>query len=217
MATNITLDINLESILAGSSLQGFVDIVLCNYGTIPPTVAGVAMLADGGIPQMQGPAASFSLALYGNDQITPPGTFYAITVYDANQQPVQTANYVLTGSGTLQLCSLTPISLPVPNSPSNYIAVNPAAGAITINVAGYSGPVVIDLTLTANVSLTLSGFTQGQLIQFIIQQNGTGNWTVTFPANLLNPMAVNSAANSVTTGNFVVRANGNIYPALGWS
>jgi hypothetical protein len=217
MATNITLEVSLESILGGASLQGYVDVVLCNFGTVPPAVAGVGMLADAGIPQLEGPASSFTFNLYGNDQITPSGSFYAITIYDENKQPVQTGNYILTGTATLQLSNLTPIVEPPPNSPSNYIINNNASGALTINVAGYSGPVVIDLTLTGNLVLTLSGFTRGQLIQFIIQQNGIGGYGITWPANVINPAAIDPTANSITTQNFVVSANGNIYPALGWS
>ena len=55
------------------------------------------------------------------------------------------------------------------------------------------------LILTANVtSSTIAGGVIGQIISINICQNGTGNFTFTWPTNLLTPPAVNPAANSCT-------------------
>jgi hypothetical protein len=217
MAANITLTASLETILGGAGLAGYIEITLCNYGPVPPRIIGTGMLADAGIPKLEGPGASFSIRLYGNDQITPDGTYYSITIYDETKQPIQTANYILDGSGTFDLSNLSPIVNPPYSLPSNYIIVNPATGNVTINNNGWNGPIVIDLTLTGDVNLTLIGFMRGQIVQFIIRQDGVGGRVITWPANLHNPAAVNPAANSVTTANFVNDHLGVMYPQLGWS
>lgn len=65
-----------------------------------------------------------------------------------------------------------------------------------IQTVAYASSVTFDatqsasffLTLTGNVTAaTLSGVTNGQWILFIVAQDGTGNHTFTWPANLSNP------------------------------
>jgi hypothetical protein len=113
--TPITLTAQLESILATSSEGGYLRITLCGYGPVCPSVPGVGMLADAGVPQYEGPQGTteLSLMLYGNDVIQPAGTFYEIAVLDANKDVVQANNYNLTGSGTFDLSTLIPIVGPL--------------------------------------------------------------------------------------------------------
>lgn len=110
MAQNITLTANLKSILGAASLNGYLEITLCGFGIIPPRVpADSVMLGDSSIPQVNGPASTFSVKLYGNDQITPSGTFYSIAVLDQNKNVIQAGIYQLTGTNTFDLSQLNPI------------------------------------------------------------------------------------------------------------
>lgn len=115
LTPQITLTANLETILAGAETPGFLEITLCGYGPTIPNVPGTCLLADGGIPQRIGPQAGstpLSILLYGNDVIQPSGTFYSVAVLDQNLNVVQANNYNLTGSGTQDLSTLTPIVPP---------------------------------------------------------------------------------------------------------
>lgn len=52
-------------------------------------------------------SGSISTVIYGNDVITPAGTYYAISLVDAQGNVVQAGIYQLAGSGTQDLSSLT--------------------------------------------------------------------------------------------------------------
>lgn len=113
-ATPLTITAQLESILATAAEGGYLRITLCGYGPVCPSVSGVGFLADAGVPQLVGPqgTSALSVNLYGNDVIHPASTFYEIAVLDANKDVVQANNYNLTGSGTFDLSTLTPIVPP---------------------------------------------------------------------------------------------------------
>jgi hypothetical protein len=70
-------------------------------------------------------------------------------------------------------------------------------GSVVVNLQAGS---IFYLLLTENVTITLDNPQPGQSPVFFIQQNGTGNWTVTWPASVLNPIEpVNPVANGKTT------------------
>lgn len=113
--TPITLTAQLISILAPTNEGGYLRVTLCGFGPVCPSVAGVGMLADAGVPQLVGPQSGstpLSQELYGNDVITPSGTFYEIAVLDSNKDVVQANNYTLTGAGPYDLSTLSPVVPP---------------------------------------------------------------------------------------------------------
>ena len=213
----ITLTTNLESILAGAAENGFLEITLCGFGPVPPTVEDELMIADAGVPQLVGPGNNPSVALFGNDVIEPAGTFYMIAVLDANRNVIQAANYILTGDGTQNLASLTPVINPPYNVPSGYVVIDPATGTVTLNPMGWTGPITFDLTLTGNVTINTGGFYPGQRVQLIIRQDGTGGRTVTFNATTIhNAAAVQTDADTISTQELAADNTGNFYPPSGW-
>lgn len=115
LTPQITLTANLENILGGEE-GGYLEITLCGFGATLPAVAGTCMLADAGIPRRVGPQAGstpISQLLWGNDAISPPGTFYAVAVLDSDQNVVQCGMYAFTGSGTIDLSEAVQI-MPMP-------------------------------------------------------------------------------------------------------
>lgn len=54
------------------------------------------------------------------------------------------------------------------------------------------------LTLTENTTSTIANMPTGALVNFLIKQNGTGNWTFAWPAGWSSAPRVNPAANSAT-------------------
>lgn len=216
----ITLNAHLETILATADEAGYLQIALCNFGLIPPCIPGVAMLANAGIPQTFGPqgGSPLSVQLWGNDVITPAGTFYSIAVLDGRKNIVQGGCYELTGAGPYDLSNLAPI-LPVPYSYPGPYVLNPAAsGPLVLSTGGWSGPIVFDVTLVGNVtSVAVLGLIRGQFVEFLIRQNGAGNHAWTWPAIAHNTPVINAAPNSVSSSAFVVDNNLQLYPQEGWS
>jgi len=200
-------------------------IALCGFGQTLPRIVGTAMLAQVGPWAVPSTGSQISTPIWGNDAITPSGTFYSIGVEDANHNIVQIGNYRFTGSGTIDLSNQTQIypSPPLPidlipvytnppgatsqsidgslvvdgNLSSAIVDVSSVAGAITIN--GFLGN-VFRIVLTENVtSVTLENLVQGAAYTFIIVQNATGGWTFAWPAAALNPVSpVNPVANGKT-------------------
>jgi hypothetical protein len=148
MATTpqITLTADLKSILAGVSLAGSLQITLCGFGPALPAVAGAGMVANAGIPETVGPQVgdtAISIALWGNDQITPAGTFYCITVLDEEGNAIQSGNYQFNGTATVDLSTAIQIlpggSLP----PIPQMKYRPCAGAVPGSVYTAPGAIVM--------------------------------------------------------------------------
>lgn len=111
----ITLSAQLNSILGGSALGGFLRITLCGFGPVMPAVPGNGMIADAGVPQTVGPqggSGPLTQLLWGNDVITPATTFYEVAVLDQNKNPIQCGNYLFTGTGTVDLSGAAQIVPP---------------------------------------------------------------------------------------------------------
>lgn len=94
--------------LTGAANAGRLTFTLCNFGDTPPLVQDTAVLAD--ITQTVQAAAdgSFSVALWGNDQLAPAGTFYQVEIDAAEGAQVMVASYLF-NSGTFDLSSVAPL------------------------------------------------------------------------------------------------------------
>lgn len=95
MATpNITLTGSFQS-PAGAS-TGYVIVELQGFGQDEaPRVTGTGIFAL--VKYTLTPAATFSLVLWGNDQLTPANTTYLIKFFDANGNFVASKSYTFTG------------------------------------------------------------------------------------------------------------------------
>jgi len=171
----ITLTANLESIVGGSESAGYLRITLCGFGPIQPSVPG-SMLADAGVPQLVGPqqgSTPLSVQLYGNDVITPQGTFYEVAVLDQNQNVVQCGNYQFTGSGTVDLSQAVQLVQPMGYQPGG-IQYLPCTGSLPGNVFNAPGIVVgvsyNGLLMRANLNPPWNSYTlNGQVITLNFQ------------------------------------------------
>lgn len=117
--------------------DGVLVIQLCGYGAVP-RVSGTALVARTAPLEVDCPLGVFSFQLWGNDVITPAGTFYTIAVKDDNGNIVQMNAYQFTGAGTFDLSTLAPYDPPSPSIANlNPVLLNPTglqtiAGSITI-------------------------------------------------------------------------------------
>jgi hypothetical protein len=137
LTPQITLTVSLDSSVGGASVGGWLRVTLCGYGPQIPAIPGTCMLADAGVPQMVGPQTGttpLSVLLWGNDAVTPSGTFYEIAVLDQNKNVIQSNIYTFTGSGSFDLSQVQPI-LPPFNlgfliNTIRYLKCTPAGGPV---------------------------------------------------------------------------------------
>ncbi|MGA9668394.1 MAG: hypothetical protein WBQ94_04255 [Terracidiphilus sp.] len=121
LSPNITLTATLEDLTgaaAGSTASpAKLRITLCGFGPVLPEIAGTAMLARVGPFSIFSTGGAISTALWGNDQISPSGTYYSIEILDGEDNVVQCGAYVFTGPGgtTIDLSNapqITPQAVP---------------------------------------------------------------------------------------------------------
>lgn len=133
-------------------------VTLCGFGGLLPRIVGTSMLAKVAYISIQ-TGAQVSIPIWGNDAITPAGTFYCIEIIDSKGVRVQANNYQLTGSGTQDLSNLSPYLPPPPvSAPLIPIYSNPIGGALQF----INGSLQINGNLT--VTGTINGNTGGGLI-----------------------------------------------------
>lgn len=193
-------------------------ITLCNYGLTPPVIAGTSVLAQI-VYEAVSTGSPLSIVLYGNDQISPGATYYAIETLDGRGRTVQTAAYQLTGAGG-NLSTLIPITpTPPAGTPSTYfnlggdlsnqpVTHGPGAGAgATAQLLGTDGNFLISLNTgsspaTDDVVLSFP-FTQsrGHVTYPVIQ------FVSTF-ATPPTPPSVSPSITSATT--FQMKVNGTL-------
>lgn len=136
-------------------------ITLCGFGPVLPLIAGTAMLArTGPFALYSTDSSGITTSLWGNDQITPSGTFYSIEILDGQDNVVQCGAYQFIGGGTFDLSNAAQI-VPPYGFVIGGLVVKPTTGAYpgtTYTAPGfvigvfYNGTLqrpVIDYTLNA--------------------------------------------------------------------
>lgn len=214
----LTLTANLQDIGGNLDSGGSLVIVLCGYGQVLPRIAGTAMLAKIAPSKYIAVAGMISIPIWGNDVITPAGvTYYSVAVLDDRGNVVQAGMYQFTGSGTIDLSTAPQLNLqplpPVPPVPTTDIYVIVAPSATPVFVPTISALITYDFTLTQNATAsTMTGFTPGMLIMFILRISTPGPYTFAWGGNVKNAPAVNTIAGSVSTFIFTVDQHGDFYP-----
>jgi hypothetical protein len=189
-----------------------VQIALANSGATLPRIAGTTMLAKV-FQRISYVGAPIVVTLWGNDVITPVGTYYVITIYDDQENVLQTGAYVFSGTLAADLSTL-PQSFPSATSSVVGSEVDVIFSATpTFDCTQVNGPVEFFIILTANVtSSTLLPNFAGQIVTFRIKQDATGGRTFVWPTNVKNPPSIGLAPNQVTNQAFVMGSDGNAYP-----
>lgn len=190
----------------GSATQpAYLRIVLAGFGAVLPRVDGTAMIGKvvswpGDIPYLG--AGPQQVNLWGNDVITPLGTYYCISVLDDKKNVIQSGEYQFTGRQFIDLSQVVPMA-PSPGW------VN-TAGIITVNfqpnliLPGTGSQMSIyEVTLTGDVtSNTFASLTPGIII-FEIHQDSVGNHNWIWPAIVQGGEQISLAPFSVSTQQFL--------------
>lgn len=208
----ITLTGNFQDLFSTADVGGQIIVTLENYGANIPRVSGAGILdkpqvtitadGNGNIP--------INTKIWGNDVITPSGTYYVVTLLSSLGVLVQSQAYVWNGTLTVDLGSAAPLNpIPPPTIPQLFIVVPFSATPVFNAGLGYPFQVTFQITLTGNVtSSTLTNAGIGQTIGFEIVQDGTGSRTFSWPTNVANPSTVDPGA-GVTTAQWFNMNNAN--------
>lgn len=142
---NITLTATLDD-LTGKAAGSLANpaklrITLCAFGPVLPLITGTAMIAKTGPFAVYSTGGIITTLLWGNDQITPDGTYYTIEVLDGQDNVVQIGAYVLTGTGTQDLSNLVQV-IPPYGFPIGDLAYLPCSVSTPGSVYVSPGPVV---------------------------------------------------------------------------
>jgi hypothetical protein len=171
-------------------------ITLCGFGALLPRIPGTSVLFRPGPIYIESANGAFSTPLWGNDVITPNGTYYTIALLDAQGNVVQCGAYQLTGGGTFDLSQLTPMSFPGQGITvtSVFFQGIPAFQLSPSTVNGVN--TVFTFTAPASPTPTLAVFAGG-IFQSITNADyslayaGSSIWNITFAiAPTLGPVAV---------------------------
>jgi hypothetical protein len=147
-APGYTLTQTLEDITgaaAGSTANpAKLRICLCGFGPFLPYIAGTTLLAKVGPMDFYSTGAPIDMTLFGNDQITPAGTYYTIEVLDGEDNVVQCGAYVLSGNGS---GGLPPPIVPPPAPQPAGLAMVQLGGtvpgtAFTLPTPAYGGVII---------------------------------------------------------------------------
>lgn len=163
--------------ISGVSQAGTVTATLSNYGSNPPIITGAAQLAPITVSTTAASNGTWSLTLWGNDQITPINTFYTIAITPAGTYAaLWIAEYTIL-SGSYDLSTLTPIIiLPetyIPRGPQGPAGPTGAAGA-----TGAQGPAGVGSTLIVVATSINFAVTPGSIA---LVTTGAGTITATLP------------------------------------
>jgi hypothetical protein len=116
MATQ-TPQITLTGTLLDSGnnpVQGKVELTLANIGSSIPRITGTGIIAPLTYVALCNSSGVWTLVFWGNFQITPPGTFYALGIFK-NQSataPDSISNYAFNTAGTFDFSEINPLSEP---------------------------------------------------------------------------------------------------------
>jgi hypothetical protein len=131
MPTPCTVSGNLQTLTSGQIAQGRVIFQLTNTGTGNPIgVSGTSIFPALVYSVMTGPDGSFSVSLWGNDNITPANTLYAVTYRDPQGNELGPILYSIVGSAA-NLNTLTAISTTLP-------PVFMVSGSLTLAISNQS-------------------------------------------------------------------------------
>lgn len=138
--------------------------------------------------------------VYGNNELTPAGTFYTAQVFTGangtGTQVGQNATWIV-GPSAPYAGTLYPNVLVLPPVSFTGVVTFPSVTVTFSATPNFNAALgsTFKITLTGNVtSSTLTGALTDQILIFEITQDGTGGRTFVWPANVKNPGTIDTSA-----------------------
>jgi hypothetical protein len=153
LTPQVTIVASMFDLLGAIQPNSTLTAQLCGYGSQVPRVAGTALIAKTSpLPVKAGVTGFISETIWGNDVITPAGTYYTFAVTDDRGNTIQLNAYQFAGVGTFDLSNT---ALYDPQPPAIF-AVNP----VLLNPPG-SALQTINGSITINGNLIVTGTING--------------------------------------------------------
>lgn len=215
-----TPQITLAGILLdifGAPNAGFMTVTLVGFGSAAPRIVGTAMLAPSAPVDVQaGNDGSYNFELWGNDQITPAGSYYTIKITDSDGNVVQLNAYQFTGTHNFDLSTVPPfMPTPVPPVPSNAVLLTPAGGTAVTQTINSNVIIVGNLTVdgTINFSFAMATVPINAGHPVFNGTNGLGQFLV-LTQDVASSTAINQPKGIPVT--FVLKQDGTGGRAMVW-
>lgn len=140
LTPQITLNAKLQDISgvsAGTTANpAIMRIALAGFGLTLPCIVGTSSLVRVGPKDYLDTGSGATATLWGNDVISPAGTYYAITLLDGDGNILQCGAYRFSGTETVDLSDVPQIA------PTNALAYSPCSGAVPGNVYTAPGQII---------------------------------------------------------------------------
>jgi hypothetical protein len=170
----ITLTAQLQDVTgsaAGTATSPAVlRIALAGFGLTLPCIQGTSNLVQVGPEDFYDTGTGLSIKLWGNDQIFPSGTYYAITLLDGDGNILQCGAYRFTGAQTIDLSNAPQIYPTPPTTPPGIpVLTNPPGAALqTID-----GSITIDGNLIVTGTINGGGLVIVPIVAGVAEFDGT--------------------------------------------
>ena len=210
----------------GTPVDATLDVALCGYGSQVPRVPGYALmgrLTEQNITVDED--GNFTFTVAGNDEVVPAGTYYTVTVRDANGDIAQVNAYQFIGGITYDLSIAQPYDPNQPPPPLPPLITNMLLIVPWSNTAVFDGSTYTTWFIELagdTLAPSLQNLVPGNLYTFIIKQDDAGNhlyyWqspSPTDPGHAYNGAAINMEPDSMTIQTFVCDAAYNLYAIAG--
>lgn len=217
----VTVTGKLEASANDSAVQGEVEVMLCGYGSRVPRVNGKALVAKIQVAITTQSDGTFSFTVDPNDTISPAGTYYTVTVKDANGDAAQINAYrFLSDPDTYDLNLIEPYDPNQPPPPLPPLLMNMLQIVPGVTDAHFDGAVYTAWKVTLYQDIPgayLSNLIPGNLYTFIIVQDATGHHKFDWPHGpapygLHNPTVVDPEPNATTIQTFACDESFNLWP-----
>jgi hypothetical protein len=145
-APQVTIVANMTDLIGAASAGSTLSIMLAGFGSQVPRIAGTGLIVKTvPLPIVADATGLITRVIFGNNVITPAGTYYAMTFTDNAGNVVQMNAYQFLVNGTYDL-SAAPLFDPPPptDNGGNPVLQNPP-GAITQTI---DGSIIIEGNLT---------------------------------------------------------------------
>ena len=143
---NITLTATLldysGNTIGTSAQPAWLRIALCGFGGVLPAIAGTGNITkiSSWFVDIPFTGTALSVKLWGNDQISPSGTYYAISVLDTQKNVLQTGIYEFFGTQTIDLSNAAQIAQSPVAQIFNLVTL-PVAGTVPGSVFTVPTPI----------------------------------------------------------------------------
>jgi hypothetical protein len=153
----------------------------------------------------------FTFTVVSNDEIQPAGTYYTVTLKDANGDIAQVNAYMFLGDNDYDLDDVDPFDPSQPMPPLPPLIINQLLIVPWSPTPNFPGDQYLTwaINLTGDVtSSTVSGLVAGNLYTMMILQDSIGGRQFTWAPQFLNATPVNPKPNGITIQTFVAWATG---------